>query len=152
MNRPVVKMLMAGGLGVLLIPPAVFLAVALGEGMGLGGAGAALVAQYTASQLNLLVCGALGLVPVLLVLLILWVHRKVAPGSLARPALALGGLLPILLILVWANWDYWPRFLPSRTYPGFPHGLGLVIAPFFFAPIGGVVGMVVGWLVTRVQR
>lgn len=152
MNRPVLKTLVAGGLGALVIPPLVFLMVALVEGMGVGAAGAALVAQYTASQLNLLILGILGLLPVLLLVLILWVHRKLAPASLARPAMALGGLLPVLLILIWANWDYWPRFLPSQTYPGFPHGMGLVIAPFFFAPIGVAVGTLVGWLVSRMQR
>jgi hypothetical protein len=152
MQRPVVTSLIAGAVSALLIPPMIFLLAALTEGLGLGGAISALIAQYSASQLNLGILGILGLVPVLLLTLILGVQRKLAPGSLARPAMALGGLLPILAILVWANWDYWPRFLPSRTYPGFPHGMGLVIAPFFFAPIGVVVGTLVGWLVTRMQR
>jgi uncharacterized membrane-anchored protein len=61
------------------------------------------------------------------------------------------GLVAILVVLVWINLQFWPLFLPERTYPGFPHGLGFIIGPVFFAPV--LMALVMGgvWLVLRRQ-
>lgn len=149
MGRPVRTTMIAGVLAAVMIPPLVFAFAGLGEGMSFGDAIGALVAQYGAARQNLLVLSGVGLLPIGLLAVVLLVLRRLAPGSLLRPALALGGVVPILVVLVWAHWDFWPIFLPSRTYPGFPHGLGFVIGPLFFAPVGMVLGMLTGWVVAK---
>ncbi|MEM9291032.1 MAG: hypothetical protein AAGD01_05075 [Acidobacteriota bacterium] len=148
-RRPVMKILIAGALGALVLPLLIFLAVGLSKGMGLGAALAALGSQLGAPRLNLLVCAGLGLVPVGLLALVLFILQKIVPSRSVHPSLALGGLLPILLVSAWAHWDFWPRFLPSQSYPGFPHGLGLVIAPLFFAPVAMALGLTITGLLTR---
>lgn len=149
MSFPLKTVLALGALIILAIPPAVFLWVALGYGLGIEGSFSALVAQYAAPRQNLLVCGAMGLAPWLLLLLVLGIVWRVAPKSTVRPALAVGGLVPLFAVLVWVNFDYWPHFLPSRTYPGFPHGLEFVIGPIFFAPVAMTFGMLSAWLIAR---
>ncbi len=136
-----------GLLAVFTIPPFIFLWAALAAGLGIGESLAAMVAQYTAERQNLLVCSAIGLFPLALLAVGLWIGKRLAPE--AQQAMALTGLLPILAVLVWVNRDFWPLFLPSRTYPGFPHGLGFVIGPLIFAPIGMLVGLLLGWWVAR---
>lgn len=138
-----------GALAALAIPPTVFLWAALSAGLGIGESVSALAAQYTAPRQNLLVCGAVGLFPLALLAVALWIIRRWAPASKIRPVLALGGLVPLLAVLVWVNLDFWPHFLPSRTYPGFPHGLGFIIGPAFFAPPAMLIGMLLAWLASR---
>ncbi len=149
MQVSVKNMLAMGALAALSIPPAVFLWAAYGAGLTTGETMSALAAQYVAPRQNLLVCGALGLFPLALLAGVLWLLRRLAPSSKIRPALALGGLVPVLVVLVWVNVDFWPLFLPSRTYPGFPHGLGFIIGPGFFAPVAMAIGMLASWLVSR---
>ncbi len=132
----------------LLVPPLLFAVVGLGEGMGLAAAASALVDQYSERRFNLLMAGVLGLLPVGLLGVVLWIHRKLGGAPESRSALAWGGLLPILAVLIWVNFEFWPTYLPDRTFPGFPHGLELVIGPLFFAPVAMVAGMVVAWIVS----
>lgn len=149
MKHQVKILLVVGALAAFAVPLLVFFAVGVAEGMGGSGAGAALIEQLDAPRQNLRATAIFGVLPVVLLAVVLGVHRWLRPASLARPALALGGLLPVLAILVWVNLEFWPSFLPSRVYPGFPHGLELVIGPLFFAPIAMAVGLLVGWLVYR---
>jgi hypothetical protein len=141
--------LLVGVLAVFAIPPVVFLVVALGSGLDVGAAVEALVAQYREPRQNLFVVAIPGLFPLLLLAIGLWIARRIDAARGRRPALALFGLAPILAVLVWVNFQFWPLFLPERTYPGFPHGLEFVIGPGLFAPVGMVVGLVVGWWAVR---
>jgi len=149
MQISVRTVLALGALIAMAIPPLVFTAVALFAGLGIGESLSALVAQYSAPRQNLLICGVVGLLPLGLLAALLWLINRLAPGNQHRPALALGGLMPILAVLAWVNLEFWPTFLPSGTYPGFPHGLEFVIGPIFFAPVAMVVGVLVLWLATR---
>jgi hypothetical protein len=141
--------LLVGVLAVFAIPPVVFFIVALGSGLDVGAAVEALVAQYREPRQNLFVVAIPGLFPLLLLAIGLWIARRIDAARGRRPALALFGLAPILAVLVWVNFQFWPLFLPERTYPGFPHGLEFVIGPGLFAPVGMVVGLVVGWWAVR---
>lgn len=141
--------LFLGALAALAIPSGVFLVVALYSDLGAAEAVAAMVEQMTTRRQNLLVCGALGLFPILLLSLFSWGLSRWSVTRPWRAALAVGGLLPILAVLLWINFDFWPLFLPARTYPGFPHGLGFIIGPAIFAPIAMVIGMVTSGLVLR---
>lgn len=141
--------LLLGLAGPLLVPPLVFGGVALASGMGTGGAWATLVEQFAAGQRNLFVVSALGLFPVLLLLAVLRLGRRYDPDGAWRRAGGWSALVVILLVLAWANLEFWPLFLPERVYPGFPHGLELVIAPALFAPLAGALALVVAALVVR---
>lgn len=141
--------LAVGALAILAMPPAVFLVAALQAGLSLPESFSALAAQYTAPRQNLLVCGAVGLLPLALLAVVVGLMKRFAPTRENRPLVAIGGLVPVLAVLLWVNWDFWPLFLPSRTYPGFPHGLGFVIGPLFFAPVAMALGMVIPWFARR---
>ena len=130
----------------LLVPVVVFTTVALSSGMGVGGALQALVEQSSGRRQNPVTVGVLGLFPVLLLLAGLWVAGKRGLGPDRYRGAAWGGLAAILLVLVWVNAQFWGLFLPDRVYPGFPHGLELVIGPVFFAPVALVVGAIFGAL------
>jgi len=130
----------------LLIPPVVFTYSAFAAGMSGSETIGALVDQYGASRQNLWVCGFLGWFPILLLFVVFWIARRVKGKDERLSALAWGGLIPIIAVLVWVNFEYWPSFLPARTFLGFPHGLEFVIGPGIFAPVGMVTGMVIGWL------
>ncbi|HSG48385.1 MAG TPA: hypothetical protein VLA43_11270, partial [Longimicrobiales bacterium] len=130
----------------LLVPVAVFMAVALASGMGVGGAIRALLEQSSGRRQNPVTVGILGLAPVGVLLAGLWAAGKRGLGPDRRRGAAWGGLAAILLVLVWVNAQFWGLFLPDRVYPGFPHGLELVIGPLFFAPVALVVGAVFGAL------
>lgn len=54
-----------------------------------------------------------------------------------------------LLVCLFVNLEFWPKFLPARQFLGFPHGLEFVIGPLFFAPIGVGVGCFAAWLIRR---
>ncbi|MEO1087990.1 MAG: hypothetical protein AAFY88_27475 [Acidobacteriota bacterium] len=147
------KIIFGGGIAaVLALPPTVFLATALGSGLDLGASLAALVAQYGAERLNLGVVTGLGLAPVLLLGLCLWLLGRfgIKRGSLG--VFAASGLVPIVAVILWAHLDYWPHFLPDRRSPGFPHGLELIIGPLVFAPVGMAVGLLTAWVGLAVKR
>jgi len=134
---------------VLAIPPLVYFVVALWTGLSFGETASAMVEQYQEQRQNLFVVGVLGLVPLGVVAVVLWLHKRFGGNQGARSLMKLGGLVLVYAVLIWANFEYWPDFLPSRVYPGFPHGLELVIGPLFFAPVAAGVGLFAGWLVGR---
>ena len=136
----------------LLTPSVMFFAVGLANGMGLGGTLEATVAQFGTKRLNLGVTSLLGLIPCLVLALAAWLHRRFGGDQALRQAMILGGGVVLLLVLVWANLEYWPDYLPHRQAPSWPHGMELVIGPMFFAPVGVLGGMVVAWIAGRFGR
>lgn len=137
-------------LGLLVVIPAViFLASALYHGMGVAASISALADQYTVSRTNLVAITLLGLLPVLVVGLLLGARRLLTKTWQRSEAYALGGVIPILAVTVFVHLEYWPSYLPSRQFMGFPHGLEFVIGPLVFAPIGVTAGFVVVWLLGK---
>ncbi len=135
------------------IPPLVFLIVGLTEGMELIDILRALVDQYSTNRQNLAVLGLVGVLPIALLGLVVWLAGKTKRIRTSRRRLAIGGVMAILAILIWSNFEFWPTFLPHRTYAGFPHGLEFVVGPLIFAPIAMIFGMVVAaFLPERQQR
>lgn len=143
--------LLWGAVATLAVPPAVFLFCALTGGMPVGTAITALVEQYQVSRNNLLMCGILGLFPVLLLAVAAWGMSRLA-GPVRAGLLTFGGMTGIVLILVWVNFQFWPSFLPDRVNPGWPHGLEFVIGPLFFAPVAMLVGILMAGLVMHWSR
>jgi hypothetical protein len=68
-----------------------------------------------------------------------------------RPLYALGGAVPIMLVTAFVNYEFWPRYVPSRAFLGFPHGLEFVIGPLFFAPVGVLIWLIVVWILLRTR-
>lgn len=131
-----------------LIPPITYAAVALGSGMGPADTAAALVAQL-GGRPNLIAPAVLALLPLLIHIGLLLLLRRRDPEGRWLPRAAWMGLLPALLLLLWANATVWPLHLPGRPFPGFPHGLELVIVPLFFMPVALLAGLAVGAMVGR---
>ena len=136
----------------LLIPPLVFAICALGDGLSLSEMLSAMLEQYQARRQNLLITGLTGLFPVLLLQGILWLYSRRGGNPEVRRMMTWAGYVPIILILIWVNFEFWPVFFPARTYPGFPHGLEFVIGPFLYAPGLMLVGVVSAWLLGRNQN
>lgn len=136
-------------LTILLIPPVIFILVGIFSDMSVGSVLSALLEQYTQSKRNLLLIGLFACLPLLLISLVLWLHKRFGGAAALRPILTRSGFLGIFLITVWVNFEFWPDYLPERVYPGFPHGLEFVIGPLFFAPIAMAACMLVAWLVAR---
>jgi hypothetical protein len=145
------RILLGSALLVLAIPPLVFILVALTSGMTAADTVGALLAQYVAPRVNLAVCSGLGLVPLLLLALLLWIGRRRRPGAEGTRLYAIGGALPILAVTVFVNVEYWTAFLPNRRFLGFPHGLEFIIGPGIFAPIGMLAGLAVVAVVRRIR-
>lgn len=136
-------------LTIVLIPPLVFILVGLFSDMSFSSVLGALLEQYTQRKRNLLLIGLFACLPLLLIGLVLWLHKRFGGSASLRPVLAWSGFTGISLITLWINFEYWPAYLPGRVYPGFPHGLEFVIGPLFFAPIAMAVCMLVAWLAAR---
>ena len=81
--------------------------------------------------------------------LAIWVHGRGGGDTAMRPRLVAGGSIPIIAVLFWANAEFWTDFLPSRVYPGFPHGLELVLGPGLYAPIGMIAGVILALVIPR---
>ena len=135
----------------LVIPFAVYEVVALGAGLGIGEATAATWSQVSGRP-NLLTSGLLTLIPMVVFLGALALLQKRDPKGRWLGIAAWAGLVPSLALLVWANVEVWPLFLPGRTFPGFPHGIELIIVPLFFVPAAMVTGVVFGALMGRLKR
>lgn len=114
-----------------------------------GNALGSLTAQYLQSRRNPAVTAVLACFPFFLLALMLWFARRRQITAHTCWHIALGGGSAILLVMLWANLEYWPNFLPGVDYPGFPHGLELVIAPLHFAPFAMAAGAALGWLLGR---
>jgi len=91
----------------------------------------------------------LGLAPLVLLSLILWIGRRFGRFHESGVAVSLGGAVAVLILAVFVNFQYWPTFLPSQNYPGWPHGIEFVVGPLFGGPIAVLVGMVVGLVAAR---
>lgn len=131
------------------LPALTYLLVAMLDGHGVGGSVSALLAQVRDGRPNPLISGVLGLLPVLLLVLGMWIGRRFDPEGDRVGAAGWWGLAGILVVLIWANLTAWPLYLPGRPFPGFPHGLELVIGPLFFAPVAAMVGVAIGWITGR---
>ena len=127
------RILLASAALLLAIPPIVFVLAALNSGMSPTDTSGAIIAQYAAPRLNLAVCSGLGLVPLLLLAVALWIRRRLRPSADDPPIYAIGGALPILAVALFVNVEYWTAFLPNRVLLGFPHGLEFIIGPGIFA-------------------
>jgi hypothetical protein len=101
------------------------------------------VEQMQADRRNLLLVGLPGIIPFLLLATVAAVMRLRKRDPASRAA-AVGGGAAIGLTLIWANASYWPMFLPGASYPGWPHGLEMIIAPLFFAPVAMLFGVLLG--------
>ena len=133
----------------LIIPTAVFSVCAIAEGLSLAEMLMAVFGQITTKRLNLLICGALGLIPILFLLAAMWIYRCAGGSNRTRYWMAWCGLIPVISVLTLVNIQFWPLFLPNMTYPGFPHGLELIIGPVIFAPISMLPGIGIGWWIGR---
>lgn len=142
--------LVATALLTFCVPSAVFLLVALAEGMSLPEATGALAEQFVSESHNLRGISLLSLLPCLLLALLVGVRWRFARAD-RRPLYAVSGAVPIVLVTAFVNYEFWSRYLPSRAFLGFPHGIELVIGPLFFAPIGVVIALLVAWGVLRVR-
>lgn len=144
-------MLRAFGLIVIVlgIPSIVFLVTGMVVGMPFAEALGAMLEQYGVDRPNLLVTGVIGLAPLALLGVVLWIHQlaKGKPGT--RKYLLWGGFIPIVAVLIWSNQEFWGVYLPERRSPGFPHGLELLIGPIFYAPVAMGFGMVTAWFLGR---
>lgn len=136
----------------LIIPPVVFSICALEAGLSFSDTLTAVFEQYTVRRQNLLTTGLPGFFPILLLLGGLWLHRRSGGTQTTRIWMGWGGLIPIMAVIFWVNFQFWPLFLPARTYPGFPHGMEFIIGPGFFAPVGMLLGMLLGWWLARDRR
>jgi hypothetical protein len=134
---------------VLLVPPAGYLVSYGLSDQHSGAALGSLAAQYLQTRRNPAATAVLACFPFFLLALVLWLarRRRVTPDACWH--IALGGGTAILVVMLWANLEYWPNFLPGVDYPGFPHGLELVIAPLHFAPFAMAAGATLGWLLGK---
>lgn len=133
----------------MVIPPMVFIATALHRGMGVAGTLSAVGEQYAADKLNLLVVSLLGLLPLILTAILIVGRKLLRKSPVGSTAYAWGGCIPVVVVAVFVNFEYWPSYLPARQFLGFPHGLEFVIGPFVFAPIGALLGFLVARMVTK---
>lgn len=147
-KKPLWIMLIMADL-VFFAAPLTFLLTALASGMGIGETLDALVDQFTAKRVNLLVVSVVALAPMLLLALILWIGRRFGKFENSVGMMALGGSFAILLVTIFVNLQYWPKFLPARAFLGWPHGIEFLLGPVFVAPIAMLIGMVVGAIAAR---
>lgn len=111
-----------------------------------GNALGSLTAKYMQMKRNPLLTAALACFPYLLLAIVVFFVRRRGAITSTCLHIVLGGGFAILILMLWANLEYWPNFLPGVDYPGFPHGLELVIAPLHFGPFAMAIGATIGWL------
>ena len=137
----------------LTIPPLIYIYTLLVNGFGIADSFQALINQYGQTRRNPLLMAILGIFPFLLQAIVIAVIRlrvRRKHGDLfATENLAWGGSAMIAIVLIWAYVEFWPNFLPGKQYPGFPHGLEVVIASLFFAPVGAAIGMIITYLLMK---
>ncbi|HNP62364.1 MAG TPA: hypothetical protein PKH39_00435 [Woeseiaceae bacterium] len=143
------QVLAFSAVALLIIPVFVFIASGLIRGMDLPAIIPAIGEQYLAEKNNLFIVSILGLLPLLLVGLLLLIRKFIRKTWSGSVAYALGGVIPVLLVAVFVNLEFWPKYLPARQFLGFPHGLEFIIGPFAFAPIGILFGFLFVWAVRK---
>ena len=148
LNKPFWILLIMADL-VFFAAPIVFILAAFANGMGIGSTIEALTAQYSADRTNLLVISLLALAPMVLLTLILWIGRRFGKFAESGGTVALGGSLAILIVTVFVNLEYWPKFLPARTFLSWPHGIEFLLGPVIAAPVAMLIGMIIGKLAAR---
>ena len=147
-NKPFWILLIMADL-VFFTAPVLFVMVALGSDMGVGATMDALFEQYAADRVNLLVISLTSLAPMVLLVLIVWIGRRFGKFKTSAGAVALGGSIAILLVTVFVNMEYWPKFLPARAFLGWPHGIEFLLGPAIAAPVAMLFGMLIGGLLVR---
>lgn len=128
----------------LLLPAVVYAGVAISKGLSVSATASALAAQAVGGRPNLFAPAILSVLPVSIIFGLHWLARKRDPINAWRHRAAWTGLGMVLCVLLWANLSAWPLYMPGRQYPGFPHGLELIIGPLFFAPVAALVGWFMG--------
>ncbi|MEO1245263.1 MAG: hypothetical protein AAFX56_06205 [Pseudomonadota bacterium] len=139
----------AAAVALVLLPALVFVASGLYREMSLPDSLGALAAQYVAGRGNLVLVTLLGLLPLLLIAGCVGLRRWLRKTWNGAAIYALGATVPVVFVIAFSHIEYWPRFLPARASPGFPHGLELVIGPLIFAPGGAAVGFSLVWIARR---
>lgn len=139
-------------IAVLFIPSLVFVIAALAGGMAVPDTAAAYAAQVTAARTNLAVVSAMGLIPVALLAIVVWISSKISRLASKRRLFAIAGVVAIVPVIIWANCEFWFRFLPERTFLGFPHGLEFVIGPLVFAPIAMLVAILIAGILPAAKQ
>lgn len=142
------RYLLLMSLSVLLLPAMVLSVCLFVAGYGPGETLEFLLTQAQAERRNLLVVGLPAVVPFALLAIVLLIYRRWR-GPQGSNMVAAFGVLAIVLLLIWANAIFWPLFLPGRSYPGWPHGLEMVIVPIFFAPVGMLVAVAIAMILQR---
>ncbi|MEX1256729.1 MAG: hypothetical protein WEG36_03820 [Gemmatimonadota bacterium] len=131
---------LAALLAPVLLPAVVYFVAAFASGLGPVGSVEALLEQSFGGRPSPVTTGLLGLFPALLLLGGIFLARRLWPQAEWIQAAGWGGLGALLIVLAWANFEVWPLFLPGRSFPGFPHGIELVIGPLIFGPVAILVG------------
>ena len=144
-----VPVLLGAAVLAFVTPTLVFTVVGLFEGMGIPGVASSVAEQFSTDRQNLAMVGTLGVLPVVLLSLTVWIIGLIRRIRTSRRSFAVGGASCILLVLVWVNVSFWPTYLPDKAFAGFPHGLEFVIGPFIFAPVAMLVGLIAAALVGR---
>lgn len=145
------RMLLWSALCIVLTPVLVLTLCLLFNGFSVGETISQLIAQMQADRRNLLLVGLPAVVPFALLALVLVIYRRWR-GCEGSNTVATAGAGGIVVMLIWANASFWPLFLPGRSYPGWPHGLEMVIVPLFFAPISMLVAVFIALLWVRKKR
>ncbi|MEM0911612.1 MAG: hypothetical protein AAGJ37_11585 [Pseudomonadota bacterium] len=114
-----------------------------------GHAISSLIAQYQQMKRNPFFTSLLSVFPFILLAVLVVIAQKRKTSAEKCYVVMVCGALAIFVIMFWINLVYWPNFLPDVPYPGFPHGLELVIAPLFFAPVGMLIGVLCGWFIVK---
>lgn len=116
-----------------------------------GQAFSTLIQNYLVAKRNPLLSSLLCIFPFLLLALLLFIMGRRKVNERLRGLLSLTGASTIFVCMFAVNLMYWPNFLPGKSYPGFPHGLELVIVPIFFAPVAMFVTVFIAWLIKRAK-
>lgn len=143
------QVLAISAISLMIIPAVVFVGTALLSGMGISGTVAAVSDQYTAGKVNLLVVSLVGLIPLLLIAILVFVRKLMRKPQDGTVAYTWSGVIPVLVVALFVNLEYWPSYLPARQFLGFPHGLEFVIGPLVFAPVGILIGFLAVFLIRR---
>lgn len=132
-----------------IMPWVVFLISGLAVGMSPADAFSAAVEQSGERKQNPLIAGVPGIIPAGVVALLLLILRRWDRTGERRRVVGWVGVFLIGAVIAWANFQFWPKFLPEREFMMWPHGLELVLGPMFFAPVVALVGCLVTWFGTR---
>ena len=137
---------------VLVVPAVVFILTGFLKGMAFTDVLDIMATRFGEARPNLLVTSLIGVFPLSLLGLVIWIHRKRGGSQAVRSSMLAGGMLALLLVIAWSNYEYWRVFLPEGKVPGFPHGLELLIGPVFFAPVAMALALIAAWAIARPRR